>query len=337
MHASLRFASVLVLLSWALGTGPWHAMAADPSADEKSRAERAVRTFRFDYGATLTGLKAGEEVRVWLPVPPSNDEQQVEIVAQELPAEATLGTEMKYGNQMLSFAMKAPEGGSLPMRVSFRVERREVRAIAEEGGEPISEEEREQFLKPDALVPIKGKPLALIEQLALANDPLALGRQLYDRVGEHMAYSKEGTGWGQGDVLWACGSRYGNCTDFHSLFISLARARGLPSRFEMGFPLPPERGQGKIAGYHCWAWFYADERGWMPVDISEADKHPEMTEYYFGNLTPDRVAFTTGRDLVLDPPQQGPALNYFIYPYAEVEGEPVERKAFQLEFAYEDL
>ena len=34
----------------------------------------------------------------------------------------------------------------------------------------------------------------------------------------------------QGDVLWVCDSRFGNCTDFHSLFISWARAKGLPQR-----------------------------------------------------------------------------------------------------------
>jgi hypothetical protein len=38
----------------------------------------------------------------------------------------------------------------------------------------------------------------------------------------------------------------------------------------------------------------------------------------------DRIAFTIGRDLVLSPEQQGAPLNYFIYPYAEVEGQPVE-------------
>src|SRR5439155_15548256 len=29
----------------------------------------------------------------------------------------------------------------------------------------------------------------------------------------------------------------GNCTDFHTLFIALARASGIPARWNMGFPL----------------------------------------------------------------------------------------------------
>ena len=57
----------------------------------------------------------------------------------------------------------------------------------------------------------------------------------------------------------------------------------------MGFPLPPKRGEGDIGGYHCWALFKPEGKGWVPVDISEANKDPKMTEYYFGNLTEDRV------------------------------------------------
>src|SRR3712207_7840796 len=44
----------------------------------------------------------------------------------------------------------------------------------------------------------------------------------------------------------------------------------------------------RFRSYHCWAAFAPAGRGWVPVDISEADKHPEMTDYYFGNLTADR-------------------------------------------------
>ena len=45
---------------------------------------------------------------------------------------------------------------------------------------------------------------------------------------------------------------------------------------------------------------------------------------YFGTLPSDRIAFTTGRDLTLAPPEQGAPLNFFIYPYAERAGQPVD-------------
>jgi transglutaminase-like putative cysteine protease len=172
--------------------------------------------------------------------------------------------------------------------------------------------------------------------LRLPDSPLELGRTLYDRVDEHMKYDKSRPGYGNGDSVWACDRRTGNCTDFHSLFISLARAKGLPSRFEIGFPIPDERGNGKIGGYHCWAFFHAEAIGWVPIDISEADKHPELKTYYFGNLTENRVTFSQGRDVTLVPRQAGEPLNYFVYPYAETGGKPVEKSHVRTDFSWRD-
>ena len=67
----------------------------------------------------------------------------------------------------------------------------------------------------------------------------------------------------------------------------------------------------------------------MPVDASEASKHPDRHDYYFGHLDAARVAFTMGRDLVLKPPQNGEPLNYLIYPYAELDGDSSAAKANQ--------
>jgi transglutaminase-like putative cysteine protease len=152
-----------------------------------------------------------------------------------------------------------------------------------------------------------------------------------------MKYDKpEGGAWGRGDAVWACDSKYGNCTDFHSVFIGACRDLKIPAKFEMGFPIPDKRGAGEVAGYHCWAKFLDEGSSkWVAVDISEADRHPKMKEYYFGNLTADRVTFTTGRDLELSPaPAAGP-VNFLIYPYVEVDGKPHTK--FIKRFKYADI
>jgi hypothetical protein len=59
-----------------------------------------------------------------------------------------------------------------------------------------------------------------------------------------------------------------------------------------------------------------------------------MTEYFFGNLTENRVAFSTGRDIKLTPKQSGKPLNFFIYPYVEVDDKAYEK--VQLKFSFED-
>jgi transglutaminase-like putative cysteine protease len=159
---------------------------------------------------------------------------------------------------------------------------------------------------------------------AHAHTDLEMARAIYDHVVATVKYDKTGKGWGRGDIYYACDARRGNCTDFHAIFIGYARAMGIPARFSIGFPIPTERGQGSIAGYHCWAEFYAKGIGWIPIDASEAAKNPPLREYFFGTHDENRVEFTRGRDLKLSPRQAADPLNYFIYPYAEADGKPVE-------------
>lgn len=308
------------------------------AGEEAKKGEAKSRRFTFTYAATVEGLSAGQVARVWLPVPPSNDEQQVERKSSQLPAKFQQGVEKKYGNEVLYLEIAAPVAGRLPISITYDVTRREVKRLDKPGRPPapLTNMERALLLAPDRLGPITGKPLELIKDLKFSNDRIATARQLYDRVDEHVKYDKSRPGYGTGDVEWVCDSRFGNCCDFHSLFMSLARSQGIPARFEIGFPLPDERGAGPVGGYHCWAFFFEEARGWVPVDISEADKHPELKDYYFGNLTENRVTFSRGRDLTLDPPQAGPPLNFFVYPYVEVAGKPLPKEQLKLQFEFAD-
>ena len=310
------------------------------AADEQNAAAEMAksREFEFTYGAAVKKLPAGAKVRVWIPVPQSNEYQQAKQVGQSLPSGPAIATETKFGNKILYFETKAPESGAFNFSVTYQVERSEVLGLKSKSGAELTEAERKLFLAPEAKVPITGKPVVLLTGLKLPKDnPLRLGELLYNKVDDHMKYDKSRPGYGNGDSVWACDSRFGNCTDFHSLFISMARSQGVPARFEIGFPLPPERGEGDIGGYHCWALFYADGHGWVPVDISEADKHPEMKKYYFGNLTENRVTFSTGRDLTLAPKQDAEPLNFFVYPHVEVDGQVWPNDKMEKRFRFKDV
>jgi transglutaminase-like putative cysteine protease len=193
-----------------------------------------------------------------------------------------------------------------------------------------------EWLRPDRLVPLDDRIRKLAAEVTRGRRAdLDRARAIYDYVVDTMSYDKTGTGWGNGDIYWACDAKRGNCTDFHALFIGLARAVGIPAKFEIGLPLPATHGQGEIGGYHCWAEFYLAGYGWVPVDASEARKDPEKRSYFFGALDENRVQLTVGRDLVLAPRQAGAPLNYFIYPYVEVDGQPFGKVAKT--FRYEDL
>jgi len=295
------------------------------------------RHFTFHYAFTVKNLPAGKKVRIWIPAAQSDDYQEVRVVSVhgDLPLKKT--SESKYGNQIY-YAESSSAQPELHFDVEYDVVRRERVALGQSAPHltpaSLSSAERQEDLQPDVLVPITGLPADLAVKVTEGKtQPLDKARAIYDYLFTTMRYDKTGTGWGHGDVLYACDAKKGNCTDFHSLFIAMARSQGIPARFEIGFPLPPDKHSAEIAGYHCWSDFYIDGQGWIPVDISEAWKHQEKRDYFFGSHDVNRVQFSMGRDLRLSPPQNGKPLNYFVYPYVEVDGQEFPNVDLAFSFA----
>jgi transglutaminase-like putative cysteine protease len=290
------------------------------------------RSFGFHYGATIDDVPAGADVKVWIPISETNNEQEVQVVKTSSPTPIGFHRDDTYQNRIAFFQYKST-AQPISFSVDYLVDRRE--AGLDRAADKLTAAEAELFLKANSLVPVSGVPLRLLEKKTISSEPLEAGQTLYEVVENFMKYDKSKPGYGKGDVVWACDSRTGNCTDFHSLFISLARSRSIPAKFEIGFPIGPAD-YGKVNGYHCWAWFYAEGRGWMPVDISEADKQPELKDYYFGHLSTDRIAFTTGRDIKLVPESKSEPLNFFIYPHVEVDGKVWPLEKIKLAFSYQN-
>ena len=140
--------------------------------------------------------------------------------------------------------------------------------------------------------------------------------------------------YGNGNAIYACDIGVGNCTDYHSYFMSLERTLGVPARFHMGFPIPNKEDAGKVGGYHCWADYYVEGEGWYPVDISEADKDPSKKDYFFGKVDQDRFEMTVGRDFILKG-YEPEITNLFIYPLLEVND--IKSSAFTKKFTYKNL
>ncbi len=302
---------------------------------------QGTRHFTFHYGFTVKDVPAGEHLRTWFPAAHSDDFQQVRIVSAkgDLPLKKT--RESRFGNEIYFAEVSKAKGGDLHFEVVYDVVRHEHLTLGMERprlqNASLNKKENALFLGPDKLVPITGKPADLATQVTAGKgSELAKVRAIYDYVFANMKYDKTGTGWGHGDVLYACDAKKGNCTDFHSLFIAMARSQQIPARFEIGFPLPVDKSAAEIAGYHCWAEFFNPENGWIPVDISEAWKHPEKKDYFFGAHDANRVQFTIGRDLKLNPPQDGDPLNYFVYPYVEVGRKEFSKVSLEFSFADAD-
>jgi transglutaminase-like putative cysteine protease len=284
------------------------------------------RSFLLTYQATIRNIPRDAKIlEAWVPLPQTDSNQTIHQISIIAPVPVTIGRESRFGNQSLHVRVDGPKA---PVQITLVIEatRRENSGRQES----LSAEDRRAQLKPEPLVPLDGpiRELAVEATKGLTTDE-EKARAIYQKVTGMMKYDKSGTGWGRGDALYACDAKRGNCTDFHALVIGMARSVGIPARFAIGLPLPESRQSGEIPGYHCWAELYVEGRGWVPVDSSEASKNPAKRDYFFGHHDENRLEFSRGRHLTLAPAQHGPPLNFFVYPYAEVDGRPhdaIDRK-----------
>ena len=135
------------------------------------------------------------------------------------------------------------------------------------------------------MIPIKGRISELARGIDLPEgEPLRAGRRIYDYLVDTMVYNYQAPGAGTGNAVWACDSKTGDCTDYHSVFIGVCRWRGIPADHVFGLTMPPEKSEGDTRNCHCWAQFWVADVGWIPIDASRADKFPEDRDFYFGTL-----------------------------------------------------
>lgn len=304
-----------------------------------------MRNFTFTYDVELRP-NSGSYTRIWIPIPPDTPVQKISNLEILSDVVYEIRADEIYGNNYFYAQVDSNIIKPLNIEIKFDVSR-QVRG-------PLNDKlPGTRDLQASTLVPVNGFFKDQLVQNGMVGTDEVTARKIYNFILEEMIYAKpkqpddaaakkfptayerysEGAGWGRGDASYACQVGVGNCTDFHSYFLSLARSAGIPARFYMGIPIPDDE-NGEIGGYHCWADFYIPEKGWIPVDISEADKYPEKQDYYFGTLDPDRISFTVGRDIPLYN-LSTKKVNYFIYPIVEIDG--IRSQAFTRKFLFEEL
>jgi len=296
----------------------------------------AVRSFDATWVGTILAVPAAaKRVDVWIPLPSDGAYQSVSDVKIEAPAPYTLGRD-SAGNRVAHFVLDEPGqlGKDVEVRARYRIVRHE--ALSGELVERTAPADAAPYLEANRLVPLTPRVKALSDRLAAGRTTaVEKARAFYEYLVDNGTYDKTAPGWGKGDSERFCDVKKGNCTDFHSAFMALARSQGIPVRFFIGFPLLHDAA-GTVPGYHCWAEFWSGS-AWVPVDASDAAKYrdPAKKAYLFGNLDADRFDITTGRDLELVPPQKAGPVNFLIYPYVEVDGKAYAETKIRLE--YRDL
>ena len=297
----------------------------------------AVRKVELTYRCEIADVPAGAKtVDLWIPVPVDNERQSVRLLNKSGLDGGRFTQDKKFGNHLYYRRYELPAAADsaargLPIKVElvYEAEVREATVPAAKQlistGAEVDYRQFAPYLNDSMMIPIKGRITELARQVELPQgEPLRAGRKIYDYLVDTMKYNYLAPGAGKGNAVWACDSKTGDCTDFHSVFIGICRWRGIPADHVFGLPMPPEKSEGDIKYCHCWAQFWVKDVGWIPIDASRANKFPKDREYYFGTLGSTWLTIAHGRDVVLEPPQQGPPINMLHGPEAEVDGRPFD-------------
>lgn len=295
--------------------------------DAESLTDTEVRSIdievKFDT-EIMSPPKSGQPVSIWMPLSHSCYEQDVTHMSVDAPAAFSINEDRRYGNRIVHVGPgRFREGDRIAVR--YRIHRRAVHII-EEGDADIDKHlvlsAREKW----------NKDITRFTDEAAGDekDPVRTGRKIYDALMEYLTYDTNTVGCGPGISTLTYENMTGRCADFHSLFRSMMIYRKIPVRWEQGIliPYPSENVlegtlEGDCIGTHCWTEFHIGGGNWMPVDLVEGSQRPAMRDYFFGNLSPNRFNISTGRDLILSPPQEGEPLNTYPVTYGEFDGIPL--------------
>jgi len=316
-----------------------HFISKTVSAKERS----AEITITFD----LKAPEDAKEVRLWVPYPVSDKNQEIfDVHVNGNPSYWGIYTESRYRNHILYSEWKSP-AKERKLTLTFKVKRKEV--ITKDFPQKettLSQDEFKDYLGSAKNIPLDGKVKE--HALKITKDKktiLEKARAIYDWIVDNMYRDPNVKGCGFGEVERLLETMGGKCADIHSVFVALARASGIPAREIFGIRIPKGKEGDMTKAQHCWAEFYLPGYGWVvvdPADVRKAILEQKITleeakplrEYFFGAVDESRIAFGTGRDIILNPPQASEPLNYFMYPYAEADGKPLNEDLYGFNIGY---
>lgn len=302
-------------------------------------------------------------VKLWIPLPVDTAFQQMTGMAfTGNYQQAYVTTNNAYGAKTV-FATWPKSEGELLLQLDLEIETADWEPLKHDALKNWQAPEQivyplavKPYLLPTTHTPVDGLVRETAQKITGGEtDPLKKARLIYEWVSSHMERDNDVIGCGTGDVatILQSGKLSGKCTDISSVFVALARASGIPARELFGIRLgranklerysasafgkADSAGVADVSGgQHCRAEFYLAGYGWLPCDpadvtkmrLAEKKAHQDpdvqaVNAYLFGNWEMNWVGFNYGRDFELYPATEQGAVNNFGYPYAEVDGDPL--------------
>jgi transglutaminase-like putative cysteine protease len=285
---------------------------------------------------TLKAIPPGSGlVRLWIPFPGDNPAQRVlNLNVASAPGPWKIVRETEHGNRFLFVEVQKPSSTELSTILDFTVRREPVRVQLDPSrAGRLTAEQRAFFaeeLRPDVpLMQVTDEiKLKANQACGIETNIVLQAQKLFEYVADYADhYSKDPTKprCGRGAAEDCLAQKGGCCTDLHSLFIALARSRGIPARLQMGLRVQPQNeGKDVDPGYRCWVEYFVPGYGWIPTDIVAGDAGGlAERQAYVSGLDDRRLWYCEGRNFELTPRQEGGRVNTVIVGYAEIDGKRV--------------
>ena len=255
--------------------------AVEPSPDDPYRAElgEPLRV-EVDFQVAITAPYPTKKLRVWIPVPPSDEVQQYESLGYDAfpnKVEPVFGRELKYGNQFAYFEFDHPQGAQVirhrfvatTREMRWRVDSKTIQHIAEWPNSFTP------YLQSDSAVSVDDELDELLEEVVQGEHSREKSKEItgYGRFSQAVEWVNQNMTYDHSCASLAASSehalehRRGHCSDYHGLCAAFGRALNYPTRVTYGLALYP-----KNSPSHCKLETYLPPYGWVSFDISETQK-----------------------------------------------------------------
>ena len=300
----------------------------------------------YEITTRVEVLKPVGVTRVWLPTPLTYDTPYHRSMGNSWVAEGgTAGQSIdpKYGAGIVW--AEFPDGVRPVLALTSRFATRNVAVDLSRPGNAKPEDAAvlAKFTMATDHMPTDGSVKELSSSIVKgARGDVEKARAIYEWIVENTYRDPKTRGCGTGDVKFMIENKLwgGKCADLNALYVTLARAEGLPARDVYGVRVAASalgygslgKGGGDITkAQHCRAEVYLETHGWVPVDPADVRKvileegggkapnDPMVLaarKRLFGSWEMNWLAFNTANDLVL-PKSSGGKLAFLMYPQSE--------------------
>jgi transglutaminase-like putative cysteine protease len=299
------------------------------------------------YDIKLNAAQGAKQAKLWLPYPLSDEHQTISDVHVGGNYTGSAVYRDPAGGATYLYAEWTAVNGRPSLTMSFHAVSKDRRIEKlKDSGKPVPETVQ-KYLASTEWAPANDYRKLAAQIVKGKKSYLARVNAVYDWVIEHTFRDNGVKGCGLGlttRTLTELKGR-GKCADISSVFVTIARAAGIPARDVFGLRVAQPKSGDISSAFHCWAQFYLPGTGWVMADPADVRKmmleHKielkdagQWKKFFWGGDDLFRVALEEdARGVVFNPPQKGEPLDYFMYPFAQVDGKSLDYLSPQ-DFSY---